>query len=62
MWLYPLPALSALVGFVYILISRKNFEREVILAAIFIMFATAAYLVRARSRNEWPFLRGSPVH
>ena len=61
MWLYPLPALSAL-GFVYILISRKNFEREVILAAILIMLATAAYLVRARSRNEWPFLRGSPVH
>lgn len=55
MWLYPIPALLALAGFVYILISRKNFEREVFLAAILIVVGTAAYLVRARRRLEWPF-------
>jgi amino acid transporter len=55
MWLYPLPALLALLGFVYILISRKNFEREVFLATILIIVGTAAYLIRARSRREWPF-------
>jgi len=55
MWLYPVPALSALAGFVYILVSRKNFEREVFLATILIVVGTAAYLVRARRRLEWPF-------
>ena len=55
MWLYPLPALLALAGFVYILISRKNFEREVILATVLIIVGTIAYLIRARTRGEWPF-------
>jgi amino acid transporter len=55
MWFYPLPALLALGGFVYILISRKDFEREVILAMLLIVIGTAAYLIRARARDEWPF-------
>jgi len=55
MWLYPIPALLALSGFVYILIARKNFEREVLLATVLILIGTAAYLVRARRRSEWPF-------
>jgi basic amino acid/polyamine antiporter, APA family len=62
MWLYPLPALLALAGFVYILLSRKNFEREVFLALILVVVGTAAYLVRARSRREWPFVAQSPAH
>lgn len=61
MWLYPLPALLALIGFIYILFSRKNFEREVILATILIVAGTAAYLLRARVRREWPFQAGLPV-
>ena len=61
MWLYPLPALLALGGFVYILLSRKNFEREVILATLLILVGTAAYLIRARNRREWPFLDIHPV-
>ena len=55
MWLYPIPALLALTGFVYILISRQNFQREVFLALVLIVVGTAAYLLRARSRDEWPF-------
>lgn len=61
MWLYPIPALLALAGFVYILISRKNFEREVFLATILIVIGTAAYLLRARRRLEWPFLAGNAI-
>lgn len=56
MWLYPIPALLALLGFVYILISRRNFEREVIFATLLIVVGTGAYLWRARKRREWPFL------
>lgn len=59
MWLYPLPALLALTGFIYILISRKNFEREVIFATILIVMGTVAYLIRARTRSEWPFVANS---
>jgi len=59
MWLYPLPALLAIAGFTYILISRRNFEREVFLAAILIVVGTAAYMIRARSRGEWPFIASS---
>jgi hypothetical protein len=55
MWFYPVPALLAIVGFVYILLSRKNFQREVLLAMVLIVVGTAAYLVRARRRGEWPF-------
>lgn len=55
MWLYPIPALAALAGFVYILISRANFQREVVLAAILVLAGSTAYMLRARSRREWPF-------
>jgi hypothetical protein len=39
----------------YILISRANFQREVALAAVLVVLGTAAYMLRARSRREWPF-------
>jgi amino acid transporter len=59
MWLYPLPAILAMAGFAYILISRKNFEREVLLATVLIVAGTVAYMIRARSRREWPFALNS---
>ena len=34
MWLYPLPALLALAGFVFLLLSRKGAGRELLLAAV----------------------------
>jgi APA family basic amino acid/polyamine antiporter len=61
MWLYPVPALAALAGFVYILISRANFQREVLLAAVLMVAGTGAYMLRARSRQEWPFKSGDRI-
>src|SRR6266700_5281648 len=55
MWLYPLPALLALGGFIYILISRKNFLREIRYAAVLVVVGLTIYFVRARMRVEWPF-------
>ena len=55
MWFYPLPALIALAGFLYILLSRQNFQRELLLAVVLIVFGTSAYLIRAHARREWPF-------
>jgi amino acid transporter len=57
MWLYPLPALIALGGFVYVLISRKNFLKEIRYAAVLTIIGLIIYLIRARSRGEWPFER-----
>ena len=55
MWLYPLPALVALGGFVYVLISRKNFVKEIRYAVVLVVAGLIIYFIRARSRAEWPF-------
>jgi amino acid transporter len=46
MWLYPLPPVAALVGFTYIVLSRPNFARELILALAVAMLGTLVFLVR----------------
>jgi basic amino acid/polyamine antiporter, APA family len=55
MWLYPMPALLAIVGFTFILLARKNFLREVRYAVAILVVGLAIYLVRAWRRGEWPF-------
>jgi APA family basic amino acid/polyamine antiporter len=47
-WLYPLPPLLALAGFIYILVGRPNFHRELWMAAIAIVVGSIAYWVRER--------------
>ena len=51
LWLYPLPPLAALVGFVYILFSRVNFERELFLAALLILIGSAVFALRRGNRT-----------
>jgi basic amino acid/polyamine antiporter, APA family len=55
MWLYPLPALVALGGFIYVLISRPNFLKEIRYAAVLVAVGLIIYFIRARARGEWPF-------
>ncbi|MGA9497258.1 MAG: APC family permease [Terriglobales bacterium] len=55
MWLYPLPALVAAGSFIFILISRKDFLREVRYAGVILVVGVAIYIVRAWQRREWPF-------
>jgi len=55
MWLYPLPALVAIVGFVYVLFMRPNFMKEIKYATVLIVLGLIAYFVRAYRRNEFPF-------
>ena len=51
--LYPLPALLALCGFVFILFSRPNFLREMRTALLILMAGAAVYWVRyIRTRNK----------
>ncbi|MGO8983815.1 MAG: APC family permease [Terriglobales bacterium] len=61
MWLYPLPALIAAASFVFILVSRRNFLREVRYAAVILVLGILIYCVRAWRRGEWPFGEPSVV-
>jgi hypothetical protein len=52
MWLYPVPALVALGGFVLVLADKAALvARGSVLAAAVV----ALFLLRARRRKEWPF-------
>jgi amino acid transporter len=44
LWLYPVPPLLAVAGFVYILISRANFARELSLAGVLILVGTVVFM------------------
>jgi basic amino acid/polyamine antiporter, APA family len=55
MWLYPLPALLAVAGFTFILVSRPNFLREVRYALVIVIVGVALYLARAAREHTWPF-------
>jgi amino acid transporter len=61
MWLYPAPALVAAGSFVFILVSRTGFLREIRYAAVILVVGIAVYCVRAWRRREWPFGRQSLV-
>jgi amino acid transporter len=59
MWLYPVPALVAAASFLFILISRKDFLREVRYAGVILVIGVVIYTVRSWRRREWPFGDGS---
>src|SRR6266436_4937090 len=61
MWLYPVPALVAAGSFVFILVSRTGFLREIRYAAVILVVGIAVYCVRAWRRQEWPFASPSVV-
>jgi amino acid transporter len=46
LWLYPLPPLMSLLGFGYIVFSRPNFHRELLLAALVAALGTSVFLMR----------------
>ena len=55
MWLYPVPALLATAGFLYVLVFRPNFEKELRYAALILGAGIVLYLLRAWRGREWPF-------
>jgi len=55
MWLYPIPALVAAASFLFILVSRKDFLREVRYAGVILVVGVVIYTVRSWRRSEWPF-------
>jgi len=59
MWLYPLPALIAIAGFLFVLFSRENWQKQAKYAVVIIVIGVVVYLLRAYRRNEFPFRRPS---
>ena len=47
MWAYPLPPVLALCGFAYVVVSRPNFLREVMLAVVVAVLGTAVFFARS---------------
>ena len=55
MWLYPIPALAAIAGFLFVLISRRDFLKELRYAVVIVAAGLLIFFVRAWARSEWPF-------
>lgn len=55
MWLFPLPAALAFIGFIYVLISRQNFLKEIRYAFLILVIGSILYFIRAKKKNVWPF-------
>lgn len=55
MWLYPLPAIVALIGFLYVMFMRDGFLTQVKYAAVLIAAGLVIYFLRASRRGEYPF-------
>ena len=54
LWLYPVPPLVAIAGFGYILFSRVNFERELLLAGVLIAVGSAIFVLRRGDQTARP--------
>src|SRR5580692_6133158 len=55
MWLYPVPALVAIAGFLFILFNRENWQKEIRYAVVILLVGLLIYMVRAWRSREWPF-------
>jgi APA family basic amino acid/polyamine antiporter len=55
MWLYPLPAILAIIGFTYIVVKRHNSLKEIRYAAVILIVGLIIYMLRAWRNRDWPF-------
>ncbi len=53
MWLYPVPGIVSILGWIYILSTAA--VRSMFFALAVLVVGSAAYMARARVRKEWPF-------
>lgn len=62
MWLFPLPALIAAAGFLYVLFERPNFTREIRYASFLVAAGTLIFVVRSWREGQWPFYARPMAH
>jgi APA family basic amino acid/polyamine antiporter len=57
---YPIPALLAIGGFLFVLIHGNNLSKEIVFAAGLLLTGLMIFAVRAFIGKEWPFKTGAP--
>ena len=57
---YPIPALLAIAGFLFVLIHGKNLSKEIEFATALLLTGLMIYAGRAFLEKEWPFKAGAP--
>jgi len=55
MWLYPVPAFAAIVGFIFILISRTGSLVQLRYALLILLTGSGIFITRAWRDKQWPF-------
>jgi amino acid transporter len=53
MWLYPVPGLISILGWLYILGTAA--PKSLIFAAVVLVAGSSIFFLRAKRRREWPF-------
>jgi amino acid transporter len=61
MYFYPLPALLASIGFLYVLFWRRGSGRDMSYALVIVVTGVVVFLTRSWRRKEWPF-SSPPAH
>jgi amino acid transporter len=61
MWLYPLPAILAIVGFVYIVVRRNEALTQIRYAIVILIAGLIIYMLRAWRNRDWPFREPLPA-
>ena len=57
MWLYPLPAVLALIGYLYVLVMRRAFTKELQYGVVILILGGIVFFLRNWKRKDWPFSR-----
>ncbi|HZQ70191.1 MAG TPA: APC family permease [Terriglobales bacterium] len=55
MWLYPVPALAACLGFIYVLFARTNSLQQIRYGVVILLSGILIYMIRSWKNGEWPF-------
>ena len=55
MWLFPVPALLASAGFIFVLFARTNSMKQIRYAVVILVTGLIIYFLRAWRNGEWPF-------
>lgn len=59
MWLYPLPALVALIGWIFVFLTSGT--KPILYSLIALAMGVAAFFIWSKLRKTWPFLERVPV-
>jgi hypothetical protein len=59
MWLYPIPVLIALAGWMFIVLTSGI--EYILISLLLLAGGVGAYMWRAKRQGEWPFQAGSTI-